>query len=69
LTPLGVFACPPTSEAVLKVVKCVVWAKTALPQGKSELGYAQRAIPLGWKAAPSNILIPPTSCRRLILLS
>jgi len=47
------------SEAVLKVIKCVVWSEKASPQGTSQMGYPCRAIPLGWNAAPGSFLSKP----------
>ena len=49
-------------EAVLKVMKCVVWSEKASPQGTSEmvpLSGTYRALSFGWNAAPGSFLSKP----------
>jgi hypothetical protein len=46
-------------EAVLKVMKCVVWPEKTSPQGTTEMGYPHWAIPFGWNAASRSFLSKP----------
>ena len=49
-------------EAVLKVMKCVVWTEKTVAQGTSQTVPRPRdcrAIPLGWNAAPGSFLSKP----------
>jgi hypothetical protein len=52
-------------EAVLKVMKCVVWTEKAVAQGTFEMGYPHRAISLECNAAPGSFPSKPFGQRLL----